>query len=289
MKDQLNQDIIELYDEYTHKPLPRRTFLEKLGAMVGGSAIALGLLPLLENNYAQAAIIEPNDIRIDTSFESFKMLNKDIHYYRCAPKKDGNYPTIVLVHENRGLNPHIKDVARRLAVEGFLVIAPDALSLTNGTPKDEDKARTMIKALDKTDVLDLYRFSVTHSKTDKSSNQKVGTIGFCWGAGVANRLAAHCTQLDASVAYYGRQLEINETKKIDIPIMLHYAQLDKRINAGITDFMMDLLDFKVEFSIHHYKGVNHAFNNDTNKARYNKKAANLSWNRTVSFLKETLS
>ena len=284
----IDQEIIELYDQYTHKPLGRRTFLEKLGKLVGGSAVALSVLPLLENNYAQAAIIDTNDTRIDVSYESFKILSKNIRYYRATPKKIGKYPTIVLIHENRGLNPHIEDVARRLAVEGFTVYAPDALSLSGGTPSNEDRARSMIKELDKTDTFDLYRFAVEYAKEDKKSNGKVGAIGFCWGGGLANKLAAHCSKLDASVAYYGRQLDTKETMKIDIPIMLHYAGLDKRINGGIVDFVTDLLEVKTEFSIHHYKGVNHAFNNDTNRARYNNEAATLAWGRTVSFLKEKL-
>jgi carboxymethylenebutenolidase len=289
MIEKIDQEIIELYDEYTHKPLPRRTFLEKLGKMVGGSAVALSVLPFLENNYAKAAIIEPSDNRIDTTYSTFKMLSKEIKYYRCVPKKDGTYPTIVLIHENRGLNPHIEDVARRLAVEGFLVIAPDALSLSGGTPKDTDMARTMIKALDSVDVLDLYRFAVSHAKEDKDSNKKVGCIGFCWGGGVANKLAAHCSKLDASVAYYGKQLDTKETQKIKIPLLLHYAGLDTRINAGITDFVIDLVESKVDFSLNHYKGVNHAFNNDTNEARYDKTAATQAWDRTVLFLKNKLN
>jgi len=288
MKPEINQDIIELYDEYTHKPLPRRTFLERLGKLVGGSAVALSVLPLLENNYLKASIIEEKDNRIETSMESFKLIDKNVVYYRTAPKAKGKYPTIVLIHENRGLNPHIKDVARRLAVEGFLVIAPDGLSLKGGTPKDEDEARAMFKTLDKIDILDMYRFSVGHSLDDIKSNKKVGAIGFCWGGAVANRLAAHCTKLNASIAYYGIQLDTQETKKINIPIMLHYAGLDKRIGAGIIDYTRDLIDFDVDFTIHHYKGVNHAFNNDTNEARYNKEAAQLSWKRSVSFLKENL-
>lgn len=168
------------------------------------------------------------------------------------------------------------------------MIAPDALSLNGGTPQDEDFARSLIKGLDPIDTLNLYISAVDQAKNDIKSNGKVATVGFCWGGGLANKLAANCKKLNASVAYYGRQLDSVETVQIDIPIMLHYAGLDKRINMGISDFVMDLLDAGTNFTIHYYKGVNHAFNNDTNKARYDKEAAELSWKRTVYFLKENL-
>ena len=284
----IDQSVIDLYDEYTHKPLERRVFLEKLGKIAGGSAVALSLLPFLENDYLHASIINDNDTRIESSYETYELEGKKIKYYRAVPKSEGKYPAIVLIHENRGLNPHIKDLARRFAVEGFIVIAPDVLSLNGGTPSDEDKARSMIKQLDMDTVLDLYIKGIDTAKEDIRSNGRVATAGFCWGGGLANKLAANCKKLNASVAYYGRQLNTAETVQIDIPIMLHYAGLDKRINAGITDFVMDLLEAEADFTVHYYKGVNHAFNNDTNKARYDKEAAELSWKRTVSFLKESL-
>lgn len=288
MEKKISQEVIELYDEYTHVPLDRRDFLAKLGKIAGGSAAALAMLPMLQNNYVQAAIIDPNDTSIDTSMESYEFFGKTVSYYQAKPKGDGPFPTVLVIHENRGLNPHIKDIVRRLAKEGFLAYAPDALSLVGGTPTDEDKARSMIKQLDNTDTMDIYRSSVNKIVKNPYSNGSVGCVGFCWGGGWANRLAVHCTLLKSSVAYYGRQLNEKETKKVRVPLLLHYAGLDKRINSGIEEFSDHLMESQKEFTIHFYPEVNHAFNNDTNAARYNKQAAELSWGRTVSFLKNTL-
>lgn len=288
MNEKISQEVIKLYDEYTHAPLERRDFLAKLGKLVGGSAAALAMLPILQNNYAQAAIIDPNDTSIDASMESYEFFGKTVNYYQAKPKGDGSFPTVLVVHENRGLNPHIKDLVRRLAKEGFLAFAPDALSLVGGTPQDEDKAREMIKALDNVDTMDLYRSSVNNVAKKSISNGSVGCIGFCWGGGWANRLAVHCTLLKSSVAYYGKQLNEKETPKVRVPLMLHYAGLDTRINEGTVEYIKNLMTAGKEFTVHHYADVNHAFNNDTNAARYNKEAAELSWGRTVSFLKNTL-
>ena len=195
----------------------------------------------------------------------------------------------MVIHENRGLNPHIQDLVRRFAKEGFLAFAPDALSLDGGTPEDEDKAREMIKELDGSDVMNIYRSAVVNITKKDICSKKVASVGFCWGGGWANKLSVHCLKLSASVAYYGRQLSTKETEKIRVPLMLHYAGLDKRINGGITDFVKDLVEFDKDFTMHYYSNVNHAFNNDTNLARYDKAAAELSWGRTVGFLKQNLA
>ncbi len=287
-KPKITQEIIELYDEYTHAPLQRRDFFARLGKLAGGSAVAIALMPLLQNNYAQAAIVDPNDQDIETQTLKFELNGKEISYYQAKPKGEGKFGAVLVIHENRGLNPHIKDIVRRLAKEGFLAYAPDALSLDGGTPEDEDKAREMIKALNPKDVIDIYTTSVANIKKQSSCNGKVGAVGFCWGGGYANKLAATPNVLDASVAYYGMQLSAEQSANINIPIMLHYAGLDKRINAGIVEFVKALSENDKNFTMHTYAGVNHAFNNDTNAARYNKEAALLSWSRTVEFLKQNL-
>lgn len=288
MAPKIDQDVINLYDRYTHEPLPRRDFMEKLTKLVGGSAAALALMPYLENNYAQAAMIDPKDQRIATGYEEYAFGGKKVRAYVAAPPSGSRFPAVLVIHENRGLNPHIEDVARRLATNGFLAIAPDALSLNGGTPADQDEAREMIKKLDMAQTLDLYSSGMQFAKKHPHSSGKIGCVGFCWGGGMANQLSAHCEVTDAAVAYYGRQLSSEETKNIHAPLLLHYAGLDQRINAGIGEYVIDLTSAGKEFSMHLYPGVNHAFNNDTNAARYNKAAAQLSWSRTLAFLRHHL-
>lgn len=289
MEHKIDQKIIELYDEYTHAPLSRRDFLSRLSKLAGSSAAALALLPFLQNDYAKASLIEENDDSIESSTLKYKMFKDEIIYYQSKPKGNGPFPTVLVIHENRGLNPHIKDIVRRLAKEGFLAFAPDALSLKGGTPDDEDKAREMIKNLDSVDVMDIYRSSVVNITKQEFCSQKVGAVGFCWGGGWSNRLSVHCSRLNCAVSYYGKQLNEKESAKVKVPLQLHYAGLDDRINTGIGEFVKNLTANDKEFTLHYYKGVNHAFNNDTNKARYDKKASDLSWNRTLNFLKENLN
>lgn len=285
MGRRIDQEIIELYDEYTHAPLSRRDFLDKLAKIAGSSAAAFALLPILQNNYAKAAIVDPTDDSIECTFESFQFNDKEITYYQAKPKGVMPLPAVLVIHENRGLNPHIQDIVRRLAKEGFLAYAPDALSLVGGTPNDEDKARSMFKTLNQTDTLELYISSTTTISKKPFCDGQIGTVGFCWGGGWANRLCVEAKKLSCAVSYYGKQLSLKETAKIRVPLMLHYAGLDKRIGAGITDFVDGLIQNNKEFTIYNYSNANHAFNNDTNLARYNKEAADLSWKRTLDFLK----
>lgn len=288
MKPEITQEMIELYDEYTHAPLERRDFLSRLGILAGGSAIAVSMMPFLQNNYAQAAVVDPHDKNIETSMQSYPLMSKSVSYYEAKPKGAGPFSAVLVIHENRGLNPHIKDITRRLAKEGFLAIAIDALSLDGGTPSDEDVARDMINKLEAKDVMSIYTSSIEHIKNLPACNGQIGTVGFCWGGGWVNALAANNANVKASVAYYGMQTKTEDTLKISAPLLLHYAGLDKRIGAGISEFVKDLAANDKEFSVHNYAGVNHAFNNDTNGARYDKKAATLSWSRTVDFLSENL-
>jgi carboxymethylenebutenolidase len=288
MNEKITQEVIDLYDEYTHAPLDRRDFLSKLGKLAGSSAAAVAMLPFLQNNYAQAAIVDSNDDTIESSMQSYNFFKQKVYYYQAKPKGVGPFPTVLVIHENRGLNPHIKDIVRRLAKEGFLAYAPDALSFMGRTPNDEDKAREMIKKLDRIDTMDIYRSSVNRLIKKDISSGSVGCVGFCWGGGWANKLSVHCTELQSVVSYYGKQLNLKETRKVRVPLLLHYAGLDKRINAGAVEYIQNLMDAEKNFTVHYYKGVNHAFNNDTNSARYNQEAAELSWIRTVGFLKQTL-
>lgn len=285
----MDQKIIDLYDDFTHDRLSRRAFIKKLSTLVGGTAAAYSILPLLKNNYAQAAIISETDPRLEIATTTFPGVGTSVSGYLAKPKGGKNLPSVVVIHENRGLNPHIKDIARRLAAEGFLALAPDMLSPVGGTPGDEDKARTMIRALDKAATLKHLLGAVPFLAAHKDGSGKVGCIGFCWGGAMANNMAVNSADLKGAVAYYGRQPKAPDVAKIKARLLLHYGGLDKRINAGIADFEAALKAAKVNYQKHVYDGANHAFNNDTNAARYNPEAATLSWGRTVAFLKETLA
>ncbi len=279
-----SQRVIDLFDRYTHGEMDRRRFLEKLTLLAGSSVAALALLPVLENNYAIADLLPEGDPRIKT--ETIDV--KGTKAYLASPASSDNWPAVLVIHENRGLNPHIKDVTRRLAAEGFLAAGADFLSVAGGTPTDEDKAREMIAALDKTATEQAARDIVAdlHSRSD--SNGKVGAIGFCWGGGLVNRLAVTDPALDAAVAYYGMQPDVKDVGNIKAPLLLQYAGLDEPINAGIPAYEAALKADSKKYELYVYDGVNHAFNNDTNTARYDRKAADLAWSRTVAFLHKSL-
>jgi carboxymethylenebutenolidase len=194
-----------------------------------------------------------------------------------------------VIHENRGLNPHIKDVTRRFATEGFLALGPDYLTPQGGTPEDADKARDMIGLLKPDDAVAISRASVAELARRPDCTGKVAAVGFCWGGGQVNQLAVAEPALDAAVAYYGRQPKGEQVPAIKAPLLLHYAGLDESINAGIEAYQKALTDNGKVFELYIYDGVNHAFNNDTNAARYNKEAAELAWSRTIEFLKKNLA
>lgn len=278
-------EVIALYDEYTHAPLPRRTFMRRLSAITGSVAAASALLPFLENNYVQAAVLDENDSRIATQRVSFPAGSAQIGAYLAWPKAPaGKLPAVIVIHENRGLNPHIQDIARRLAVAGFLACAPDYLSEAGGTPADEDKARDLIALLKDAQIGDISVAALKYLKQHPQANGKVGAVGFCWGGGAVNQLAVLAPDLDAGVAFYGMQPPASDVPRIHAPLLLHYAGLDDRINAGIPAYEAALKAAGKAYELYVYEGVNHAFNNDTNAARYDEKAATLAWQRSVDFL-----
>ena len=286
----ITPEMIRLYDEYTHVTLDRRGFLAKLTTLAGSTAAATAVLSMLENNYAQAALVAADDPRIKGETVKFSGPNGEISGYLVKPADSpGKLPAVVVVHENRSLNPHIQDVARRVALEGFLVLAVDFLSPAGGTPRDEDKAREMIGALDPTKAVADGVAAVAYLKSRPDSNGKVGAVGFCWGGGMVNRLAVNAPDLSAAVAYYGPQPDPKDVPRIKAKLMLHYAGKDERINAGIAAYEAALKAANIPYTVFMYEGVDHAFNNDTNAARYNKEAADLAFGRTIEFLKETLS
>ncbi|PSH69911.1 carboxymethylenebutenolidase [Phyllobacterium brassicacearum] len=286
----ISQAMVEAYDEYTHLTLDRRSFMDKLTKLAGSGAAAAIIAPMLAANSARAAIVAADDSRLRTKDIVFPGPSGDIKGYRVNPADaSGKLPAVIVIHENRGLNDHIRDVGRRLALEGFIALAPDLLSSAGGTPSDEEKAREMIGALDSKTAIAEGVATIEYLKKDKSTNGKVGAVGFCWGGGMVNDLAVNAPDLGAGVAYYGRQAKPEDVAKIKAPLLLQYAGLDTRINAGIDAYKKALEENDKTFEIFVYEGANHAFNNDTSEARYDKNAADLAWGRTVEFFKKNLS
>lgn len=283
----MDQRIIDLYDDFTHGGMSRRSFLDKLAALAGSTAAATALLPILQNNYAMAQTVAENDPRLTAETVDVPGA-PGLKGYLAKPKTGGKLPTVLVIHENRGLNPHIKDVTRRMATEGFLALGLDYLSPMGGTPTEEDKGREMIGQLKQPDVIAYGKAAVAFLKNHPDGNGKVGAVGFCWGGGAVNNLAVNEPNLNAGVAYYGGQPKAEDVPKIQAALMLHYAGLDERINAGIPAYEAALKQAGKSYEIHLYEGVNHAFNNDTNAARYDKTASDLAWRRTVAFLKKQL-
>ncbi|WP_192385574.1 dienelactone hydrolase family protein [Mesorhizobium silamurunense] len=285
----ITQAMIDAYDEYTHLTLDRRRFMERLTRLTGSGAAAAAIAPMLVANSAKAAIVAEDDPRVKGEDITYPGSSGEMKGYLVKPaNRSGKPGTVIVVHENRGLNLHIRDVSRRLALEGFVVLAPDFLSPLGGTPSDEDKARDMFTKLDSKQVAADGVATVAYLKGYKDGNGKVGAVGFCWGGGTVNTLAVNAPDLSAGVAYYGMQPKAEDVPKIKAALLLHYAGLDERIDAGIDAYKKALDAALVEYTVYVYDGVNHAFNNDTSAARYDKKAADLAWGRTIAFLKEKL-
>lgn len=285
----MDQRIINLFDEYTHKPLKRDDFLKQLAKLTGSMAAALTVLPLLEVNYAHAETVAHQDDRIKTESVTFPGSDTTMKGYLARPTAAGKYPSVVVIHENRGLNPHIEDITRRLAVAGFLALAPDALSASGGTPSDETQIRELFGKLDAQKTRENFEKALDYLKTRPESNGKVGCVGFCWGGAMANQLAVHYPDLKAAVPFYGRQPEAADVPSIKAAVQLHYGGLDERINAGIPAYEEALKKAGVPYELYVYEGAQHAFNNNTAPTRYNEAAAKLAWERTTKFLKARLS
>lgn len=285
----MDQRIINLYDEFTHGAMGRRAFLKRLAGLAGGAAAAWTLLPLLENNYARAATIAEDDPRITSSMAHWPGGISTVHGYLVQPATTGGpLPGVIVIHENRGLNPHIRDFARRVALAGFVALAPDGLSALGGTPGDEDAARALFRDLDRDASLADFTGAVEFLRAHDSTTDKVGSMGFCWGGSMSNRLAVAVPALSAAVAFYGSQPPAEDVVGIGAAIQLHYAENDERINAGAPAYAQALEAHGVQFEQYLYPGTQHAFHNDTNEARYNAEAAALAWARTVEFLRRHL-
>lgn len=284
----MDQKIINLYDHFTHGGMSRRAFLDRLADLAGSTAAAAALLPLLQNDYARAAIVAPDDGRLNAERVAYDSRKGKISGYLVRGKAGGKRPAVIVIHENRGLNPHIEDMARRLAAEGYLAFAPDLLSVNGGTPADEDKARELHTRTEREDMIAAALAAVPFMQAHAESTGKVGAVGFCFGGGVVNRMAAGSPDLAAAVPYYGVQVPVEMVPAIKAPLLLQYAENDENINKGIGAYEAALTANNKKYTIYIYAGTQHAFNNDTGAARYNKAAADLAWGRTLAFFAENL-
>ena len=280
----MNQEIINLYDDYTHTPLTRSEFIRRLVLLTGSFTAAMSVLPLIEVNAAGMKITPDDDLF--TERISYPGQPQNMQAYVARPKEAKKYPAIIIIHENRGLNAHIEDVARRAAKAGFLAIAPNALSAIGAATANEDEARTKFQELKAEDNLQnfIHVFDYLATRTDYNGN--AGCAGFCWGGAMANNLAVKVTNLKAAVAFYGRQPATEEVKNIKAAIQLHYGALDERVNAGIATYEEALKKNNIVYELYMYEGANHAFHNDTAPTRYNEAAAKLAWQRTIDFFKK---
>lgn len=283
----ITQEMINLYDEFTHVTNDRAQFMRRLVALVGNTEAAEAVAQLIGANMMAAGLVAENDTRIKS--QTVTLPDGLTGYLAWPATASAKLGGVIVVHENRGLVPHIKDVTRRMAVEGFLAFGPDFLAPLGGTPEDEDVGRDMIGKLERPKVIAGAVGAVKWLKSHANCNGKVGAIGFCWGGGIVNGTAvAAGSDLAAGVPYYGAQPAAGDVAKIKAEMLMHYAENDERINAGIAAYKEALAKAGVKFEVHQYPGTQHAFNNDTTAARYDKAAADLAWSRTVGLLKRTL-
>ncbi|MDB5207937.1 MAG: Carboxymethylenebutenolidase [Flavisolibacter sp.] len=282
----MDQQIINLYDEYTHRPLSRQDFLKRLAILAGSTAAAMSLLPLLESNYAVAA--KTVDAELFTETVKYPGVPNEMSAYIARPKEDKKYPAVIVIHENRGLTPHIEDVARRAANAGYLAIAPNALSALGKTPANEDEARQWFSELKAENNLENFKNAFPYLAKRKDYNGKVGCVGFCWGGAMSNTLAVNVPELKAAVAFYGRQPAVEDVPKIKAAVQMHYAGMDERVNAGMAAYEEALKKNNISYEQYQYEGAQHAFHNDTSGARYNEAAAKLAWGRTLNFFEKHL-
>jgi len=285
----MDKKISKLYDDFQCGRIERRDFIRKLSVLTGGTAAAMGLLPFLNSQSAYASALSLEDEDILSEFITYPGASGEITALLSRPKGETKLPAVIVIHENKGLQPHIQEVNKRMAKEGFLAIAPDALSPLGGTPKEDvDAARTKMRELDGAQTTKDFVAAVKYLNTHPLSSGKVGCTGFCWGGAMTNQVAVNAPDLDAAVPYYGRQPAAEDVPKIKAAIMAHYAGEDERINAGIEAFEKSLKEAGIEYQIFVYEGAQHGFNNDSNPSRYHKEAAQLAWKRTIGFFKEKL-
>ncbi len=283
----MDQKIINLYDDYTHIPLTRAEFIRRLVLLTGSITAAMSVLPLIEVNAANMKTTSDEDLF--TEKVSYPGVPGNMEAYVARPKEEKKYPAVIIIHENRGLNAHIEDVARRAAKEGFLAIAPNALSALGVVPANEDEARQKFQELKAENNLQNFINVFDHLSKRKDYNGNVGCVGFCWGGAMSKSLAVQVPTLKAAVAFYGRQPAAEEVANIKAAVQLHYGALDERVNAGIPAYEEALKKNNIRYELYIYEGANHAFHNDTAPTRYNEAAAKQAWQRTIEFFKKYLT
>ncbi len=285
-----DQELLNLFDKYVHGDIDRRGFLERATRFAVGGTTALMLLEALSPRFALAQQIPKDDKRLKATmveYQSPQGQGKMRGYLVRPAGAAGKLPGVLVVHENRGLNPHIEDIARRIALENFMAFAPDALAPLGGYPGDEDKAREMFAKLDQAKVREDFVAAAGYLRSRPDCTGKIGVVGFCFGGGIANILATRLPDLAAAVPFYGSQPKPEEVAGIKAPLLIHYAENDERINAGAASYEAALKANHVKYVMFTYPGTQHGFNNDTTP-RYDKAAAQLAWQRTIEFLKKNL-
>jgi carboxymethylenebutenolidase len=280
----MDPKIINLYNDYIHGEMPRRSFLKRLAEIAGSAAAAAAVLPLIETNYAWGQQVSPTDERLEQGYVEYTGTVGPVNAYFAKPANSATaLPGILVIHENRGLNAHIEDVARRAALAGYVAVAPDGLSYVGGAPEDQEAARDKFRAADSATITADVIKGIAYLKSRNDCNGKVGAVGFCYGGGVALQCAVADPASDASVLFYGRALTAEQVAQVRVPLMMNYAGDDARVNASIPDFRKALDEHDVAYSVHMYPGTGHGFHNDTSQARYNEVAAKLAWQRSLNF------
>lgn len=289
-KEDLNQEVFDLYDAYAHSKIDRREFMSNLSKYAVGGLTIASLAAFLLPKYAQAQQVKPNDPRLNSEYieyDSPKGAGKMRGLLSMPANQKGKLPGIVVVHENRGLNPYVEDTSRIAALEGFVVLAPDALTPLGGYPGNDDEGRTMQRERDREEMSQDFIAAFEFLKKNKHCTGKIGVVGFCFGGGISNMMAVRVPELGAAVPFYGSQPTAEEVPNIKAPLLLHYAELDTRVNAGWPAYEEALKKNNKEYTAYIYPGVNHGFHNNTTP-RYDEAAATLAWKRTIDFFKEKL-
>lgn len=291
-RKEIDPRVFDLYDNYCHGRIDRRQFLDRAAALTVGGVSALAMAQSLMPSYAEAELISFTDERIKARYVDYPSpggTSGEMRGYLVQPSGERPFPAVLVIHENRGLNPYIEDVARRVAVAGFLALAPDGLSPIGGYPGNDDDGRAMQRSLDQLGLREDMLNSARYLKSHSSSTGKLGATGFCWGGGTTNFLAVKLgSDLNAGVPFYGRAAESNDVVKIRAPLLIHYAEDDERVNAMRPDYEAALKSNNVQYQMHTYAGTRHGFHNNSTP-RFDEVAAELAWNRTIAFFREHLA
>lgn len=290
-KDDIKQEVFDLYDKYAHNQIDRREFMEKLSVYAVGGITMASLMSFIMPNYKDTLTVSPNDPQLDSKFITYNSPKGggEIKGLLSKPKdSNGKMGGIVVVHENRGLNPYIEDVGRRAAKAGFISLAPDALTPLGGYPGNDDDGRTLQRQRDRNEMLEDFIAAFEYLKNHEDCNGKVGVVGFCFGGWISNMMAVKLPDLAAAVPFYGSQPADDEVAQIKAPLLIHYAGLDERVNAGWPDYEAKLKELGKDYEVHFYPNVNHGFHNNTTP-RFDKASADLAWERTIAFFTDKLS